>query len=276
MVQVAKEKDSYLAALARLAESREGRDPAWLARLRDEARARFEELDFPTTRHEEWKYTNVAPILKVAYRHAVELEAPAPGPEAVARFSFSESRRSQLVFVDGRLSPGLSDLSALPEGVTVGGLAAAAAAGDHVVRDHLGAHADFRGDAFTALNTAMAGDGAYVHIPAGKVIEAPIHLLFVARAGGESVVAHPRTLIVAGRGAMATVVESYVALDEGVYFTNAVTEVVAGEGASLDHYRLQEESLRAFHVGRRRSCRSARAATPRARSRSARRSRATT
>src|SRR5262249_31081886 len=90
-------------------------------------------------------------------------------------------------------------------------------------------------------------DGAFVCIPVGKVVETPIHLLFLSTAE-EPFMSPPRTLIVAGEGAVATIIESYASLDEGVYFTNAVTEVVLKEGSVVDHYRLQEESERAFHI----------------------------
>jgi len=108
-------------------------------------------------------------------------------------------------------------------------------------------YADYRDQAFTALNTSLVGDGAFVYIPPGKTVEKPIHLLFVSTAE-EPTVSHPRVLIVAGEGSVATVIESYASIGEDVYFTNAVTEVVTERGAVLDHYRLQEESDLAFHI----------------------------
>jgi Fe-S cluster assembly protein SufD len=245
MPQVMREKDreteAYLEAFREREAGAAGAAPAWLAQLRGRAMARFEEMGFPTTRDEEWKYTNVAPIIKTPF-------APAPRVDLTAldikQFLLPEAVQSRLVFVNGRYAPGLSHLTALPDDVHVFNLSVADQA---VLRDRLAAYADYHGEAFTALNTAFIGDGALVHIPAGKAVEAPIHLLFVSTEG-TPFVSHPRTLIVAEAGAAATVVESYVALGEGAYFTNAVTEVLIGEGASLDHYRPQRESGRAFHV----------------------------
>jgi len=119
----------------------------------------------------------------------------------------------------------------------------------HMLREHLAAHADYRGEVFTALNTASISDGAFIYIPQGKIVETPIHLLFISTARAASSISHPRTLIVAAQDAVATVIESYVSLADDLYFTNAVTEVVARAGAVLDHYRLQEESERGFHIG---------------------------
>jgi Fe-S cluster assembly protein SufD len=116
------------------------------------------------------------------------------------------------------------------------------------VEPHLAQYASYRGHAFTALNTAFLEDGAFVSIARGKVVEEPIHLLFLSTTHGEGAVCHPRSLILAGEGSQATVIESYVGTGDDVYFTNAVTEIVAGPAAVVDHYKLQRESEEAFHV----------------------------
>jgi Fe-S cluster assembly protein SufD len=103
--------------------------------------------------------------------------------------------------------------------------------------------------AFTALNTAFMTEGALIHIPADVVVERPIHLLYVTDSEGARGVTYPRTLIVAGHHSHATVLESYVAVGDAVYFTDAVTEVDVAEGAHLAHYRVERESDRAYHVG---------------------------
>jgi Fe-S cluster assembly protein SufD len=253
MTQVVKEKDSIFSAYKLLAQAREGRDPAWLANLREKAGAAFESLDFPTTRDEEWKYTNVAQILKIPYRESLSHGDGASNTtnRLTARdidpFTFAESRESQLVFVNGAFSRELSNLAAASNGCVAGNLAEISSEYANVAREHLAAYADYRDASFTALNTASLGDGAFIYIPDGKAIEAPIHLLFVSTTE-EPVVSHPRVLIVAGAGAIATIIESYVSLGEGVYFTNAVAEVVAKENAVVTHYRSQEESERAFHI----------------------------
>jgi Fe-S cluster assembly protein SufD len=248
MLQLVKEKDHYLSACKQLADSRAAKDPAWLAHLRAEAAARFEELDFPTTRHEEWKYTNLAPLLKTPFRPVLELDGQGLTAESLAPFTFPESRQSQLIFINGLYARELSNLAQIPGGVVARGLTDLSGAQADALREHLAVHADYRREAFTALNTASARDGAFIYLPPGKIVAAPIHLLYLSTAREASTVSHPRTLIVAGRGATAMVIESYVSLAEDTYFTNAVTEVVVSAGAVLDHYRLQEESERAFHI----------------------------
>src|SRR5262245_61008674 len=253
MTQVIKEKDNIFSAYKLLARAREGRDPAWLANLRVKAGEAFESLDFPTTRVEEWKYTNVAPIFKIQYHESFDgvpngLKGLSAGD--IERVNLAESLECQLSFINGSFSRRLSklaNLAAAPDGCVVSNLDQIPNEYDNVSRGHLAAYADYRDQTFTALNTASLGDGAFVYIPDGKAVETPIHLLFIS-AAERPVASHPRVLIVAGAGAIATVIESYVSLGEESYFTNAVTEVVAGEGAVITHYRLQQESERAFHV----------------------------
>jgi Fe-S cluster assembly protein SufD len=149
----------------------------------------------------------------------------------------------------------LSALTAVPNGVHAGSLGAAVKAGTAVelTQQHLARYARGEQNAFAALNTAFLADGAFVYVPEGIVVEQPLEVLFIATAIGRGkdeapTVSHPRSLIVIGRGARATVIESYAALADGVYWTNAVTEVVVSEGARAEHYRVQREGRRAYHV----------------------------
>lgn len=242
MLQPAKEKEMnhYLAAFA-AAEQKRTKAPAWLKHLRANAIAQFERLGFPTTRNEEWKYTNIAPILKHDFRPAQLV------PQSVATlddFTYPEARRSQLVFVNGVFAPELSNLSAVPSGLTISNFANAE---QKLLSQYLATQIDYDNDAFSALNTAFANNGAFILIPRGKVVAAPIHLLFLTTE--ENVITHPRVLVVAEEGAIATLIESYVSpSDTAVYFTNAVTEVIVHQDANITHYRLQEESTNAFHI----------------------------
>lgn len=251
MPQAAREKENYLSAFKLFAKTRaqapKSQDPAWLVNLREKASENFVELDFPTTRDETWKYTNVAPIVKTAFRQMFDMGVHDLTAKSIEPFIFNESRGSQLVFINGLFSRRLSDLSELPEGIAVSNLAEAPEECAKIVSDHLGVYANYRDQAFTALNTAVIGDGAFVYIPKGKIVEKPIHLLFVSTAD-EPTVSHPRVLIVADEASIATVIESYVSIGEDLYFTNAVTEVVTEKGAAIEHYRLQEESERAYHI----------------------------
>lgn len=237
-------------------------EPAEVAALRRRAVERFAEIGYPTLSWEEWRRTDVRPVLAAGLARPV-----GPGEvseEDLATFDFPAAAR--LVVVDGFLVPALSHTRGLPDGVVVSGLAAALAERPEAVARHLGRHARAVDNPFTLLNTAFFEDGAYVELPPSAVVEEPIHLLYVSTAGvataaGDApLAARPRTLIVAGEASQARVVESFVALGGGadgagtdgegggVYLASPVTEVVAAPGAVLDHYKVQKDSRRAFHL----------------------------
>src|SRR5262245_32083194 len=122
MAQVVKEKEGIFSAYKLFAQASEEQAPVWLVNLREKAGEAFESLDFPTTRVEEWKYTNVAPILKVPYQELLDADVIELTPEEIAPFTFSESRGSQLVFVNGLFAREFSNLTALPNGCAVSNL----------------------------------------------------------------------------------------------------------------------------------------------------------
>ncbi|HSD10788.1 MAG TPA: Fe-S cluster assembly protein SufD [Candidatus Binatia bacterium] len=222
--------------------------PPWVSAVREAAIARFAEIGFPTTREEDWKYTNVSRLVSVPYRAAIKhgerpvdaglREASLVGDGAVAR----------LVFVNGGFVKGASDLDRLPPGVRVESLAATLARDGESVAHHLARHAAFDRNGFTALSTAFLDDGAFVFVSDGVELERPIELVFASSGGGGEVVAHPRLLVVCGSQSRAMLVEQYVATGDGSTLTNAVGEVVLEEGARFDHVRLVREGERGAHV----------------------------
>jgi len=218
--------------------------PAWLNTLRASAADRFAELGFPTRRDEEWRVTPIAPIVETPFQNL-------PGhmtADALQPFTYTGLTGCQLVFVNGRYQADLSHVDALPQGVTVGTLADALASGSPLVEANLGRHAHFRSHAFVALNTAALSDGAFIHVPHSVVVEEPIHLLFVTTAEGQATVSHPRTLLLADENSQVTILESYAGPAGQTYLTNAVTEVVMGVNSVVDHYKVQQESLVAYHI----------------------------
>jgi len=132
------------------------------------------------------------PPLGVGY--GVETDEPV---ERLGSHPLARGMGVELVFVNGRYAPGLSRSRDLPAGVKIGSLAAAMKEDRERIELHLARHARYQDHAFTALNTALMEDGAFVYIPRGTVLEAPIHLLFVATTRGEAIAVHPRNLVIA-------------------------------------------------------------------------------
>ncbi|MCZ6542660.1 MAG: Fe-S cluster assembly protein SufD [Planctomycetota bacterium] len=247
MLQVAQKTDDYLSRFAQV-EARLAGDGAALLPIRKKAIERFAQLGFPTTRDEDWRFTNVAPIARTAFEAATG-DGEAVEAQQLATSALLQADWPRLVFFNGYVAPQLSSVGELPGGVRLESLATVAHADPEALQQHLARHADYQDHPFTALNTAFMEDGAYVHIPKGVYLKQPIHLVFVSTADAGSVISHPRNLIVAETGSQATIIESYLGLGDGVYFTNAVTEIVVGENAVIDHYKVGREAEQAYHVG---------------------------
>ena len=220
--------------------------PPWLKQIRTAALARFAELGFPTTHQEEWRFTSVAPIEATPF--ALPSRRAGPSAGRVAPLFLPVESACRLVFVNGRYSASLSSADGLVPGVRACSLAAALEEEPQLLEGHLARHASYVSNPFGALNTAFIRDGAFVRIAEGVDLDTPLQLLFLSAPGARPTVAHPRNLVVVERGARASVIESYAALQDGTYWTNAVTEVVVGDGAHLELVRPQREAAGAYHV----------------------------
>ncbi len=239
-------RDRYLAEFRRFAGNGAAAAPAWLKALRQAAIERFAAVGFPTTRQEEWRLTDVAPIAATPFtlRDAPRTRASREAVEAL----LGGPTDARLVFVDGAFDPALSFTAGLPSGVRLESLAHALRRDGDLIASHLGRYADIERNPFTALSTAFFRDGALVHVARDVSVERPIHVLFLTSSAAQGSITHPRNLVILEREAVAAVVETYATLDAGQHFTNAVTELVVGEGARGHHLRVQRESDAAFHV----------------------------
>ncbi len=219
-------------------------EPSWLRGIRSRAAGAFSRLGFPTTRDEDWRFTNVAPIAEGRFEPAdASFEA---SPADRDRLLVAGIAGPVLVFVDGRFAPGLSRLEGLPGGVALRSLAANGRA-DGLQR-HLAAYAAFDQRSFTALNTALFPDAAVVEIAPRTIVEEPIQLLFLS-SGRAGTASFPRALVIVGEASQVRLVETFGSAGTGPAFTNAVTELVAGPASVIEHYRLQREADNAYHVG---------------------------
>lgn len=210
--------------------------------------ARFSDLGFPTTSLERWRFTNVAPIARGHFAPSDPSVPSTIDPSAVAPYALHGVDGPVVVFVDGRYAPGLSRVDDLPAGLEIRSLADLLSTDPDAVTPYLGRLAEIDEHAFTALNTAFIQDGAVVRIAAHAVVETPLQLLFLSTAVDQRI-SHPRVLVLAGENSQTRLVESYAGLGDAEYFTNTVTEVLVGDGAVVDHYKLIRDSVQAFHVG---------------------------
>jgi Fe-S cluster assembly protein SufD len=237
--------DHYLGAIER-AERDRAHEPAWLRDARRSAADAFGRMGIPTTRDEEWRVTNVAPIADTPF--ALAPLATVSG-EAAARFLVPGLAGPRLVFVNGRYAAELSAPGRQSAGVTVSTIAEAIERDPESLEPWLTRHSASANHAFAALNTALFEDGALITLADDTIADLPIQVVFLSTITPAPAMSAPRVLVVLGRNSQARLVETFGSPGPASGFTNAVTEVTVGDGSVLEHYRLQREPESAFHIG---------------------------
>lgn len=237
---MADELDGYRVAFD---ERSSGSEPSWLVRARAEALERFLDRGFPRTSEEDWRFTSLRGLASQKFRLPGR---HAHGAGTRVDYRLGGSNCHELVFVNGRFSEELSSISGLPAGLQIRSLARVLEDDAEAIRPVLPREGG-DGTVFADLNRAFFTDGAFIHVGPGTVVERPVHLVFLSTE--TSTMSHPFNAILAEARSELRIVESYVGADESVYWTNAVTHIAIGEGAVLDHYKLQREGAAAFHIG---------------------------
>ncbi len=216
-----------------------------LQQLHTQATGYLAEETIPTSKNEEWRFTDLSPLLSQTFT------APNPQipPVNINGLIIPEAADTRLVFVNGIYAPQYSSLN-LPAGLFVGNLAAAIESG-LAITDYLGKQPGGE-EVFTAINTAGMNEAAVVWLSQDISIETPIHLLFIATVDDTAYAIQPRSLIVLKAGSSATLVEEYLhtSIPHHTYFTNSVTEIWLGDTAKLNHTRIQDEDIAAIHIGK--------------------------
>ncbi len=215
-----------------------------IKQLRSDALAAFSRLGFPTTRHEDWKYTNLRAIEREPFQPAAAV--PSIEPADLPALGFGDGEAIRLVFLNGRYAPYLSDEPPRP-GVHVGSLAHAVDQQDDRLA-RLGTCADIESNGLVALNTAFLKDGVVVTVDPGTALDLPIYVVHLAVEQSAAVLVQPRLYLLAGSNTRATVIEHFAALGEARHFTNTVGECFLDGGAHVTHYTLQADASGGAHV----------------------------
>ena len=237
---VAERHESYVSSFEAFRRAPEA-GPDWLRAGREAAFARFLDRGFPTTREEEWRFTNVSPVANTSFERAQPVTI---SRDALAPLTFAAAAAVEIVVVNGRLSRALSSIDTLPTGVTFRSL------GEHWPESD----ASFPGrpaagaTAFVDLNFAFAEDGVVIEVAPKTVVTSPIHVLFVSVGGAAPSMISPRLVVTAGDQSQVSIIESYAGVGDAVTFANAVTDLRVGPHAIVDHVKIQRERPTAFHI----------------------------
>ncbi|WP_341525114.1 Fe-S cluster assembly protein SufD [Nostoc sp. UHCC 0302] len=242
------DRDDYLTGL--LNQVSATKTEGWLQELRQGAANWVRHSTIPTTREEEWRFTDLSSLRQLQLNVETQLI-----PVDISSLTLPEAANSRLVFVNGVYAPELSAFADLSPGIAVSNLTALSVDEQEQVQQYL-AQSEGAQEVFTALNTAGITDAAVVWVTKNIVVETPIHLLFIS-VGETPTISQPRCLVVAEGGSQVSLIEEYTnrrgaksAEAERVYLTNAVTEIWIGDNAQVSHTRVEREGAAAFHIGK--------------------------
>lgn len=239
-------KNQLLTAFRDGEERLNGESKTALHQVRRQALHSFDQLGFPTIRHEEWKYSNVNSLIK--QRFTIDGTSTLTADE-LSSLEIPNLEGNVLYFVNGHYRPEMSHIVSPADQVQIGSLADAIKADPDGVGTHFAQYADYKDSAFTALNTALATDGVVIRVPANTHVEQPIILRFISDARVNNVASQPRNLIVVGKNAEVTMAESFRTLGEQSSFVNTVTEISLERDARMQYYKVQDETNQAYHIG---------------------------
>lgn len=217
---------------------------AWLSELRQNSWELFSQTGLPTTRHEEWKYLNLSglPSLVKEVEHSVDAS-----PKDVSEYL--DDNDLNIVFVNGVFSQEFSNINKLPKGISIAPLAQSLASQDGTISELFQRTSVNDPEPFLSLNTALFKDGAFIKIADNVIFQKVIHILHVTSPSADNVAVFPRTVIMAGKSAQASILESYVGIKDEAYFINPVTDMQVGENAVLNYYKCQADGPQAVHIG---------------------------
>ena len=222
--------------------------PKWLALVRQVGLASFAEQGFPKLSDEDWRFTNVAPIAKLNFMLAGQIAVNGAETKTLNDSVFAALPGHRILFVNGFFSAQLSRIKPVSGGVRIENLSAALAKDSTLIEKHLGKYAHTANNTFAALNQAFFTDGAFIFVPKGVAVAEPVQLVYISSAKNSGETILPRNLVIAEVNSKVTVVESYISTGNIAYFTNAVTEIVAGDHAFVEHVKVQDEAANAFHI----------------------------
>lgn len=237
-------KEQFLKQFQSFENTLNGEKELPLHQIRKDAIEKFSALSFPSLKDEEWKYTNINPLLNKKFKPADSI--PDVDPQFINKYLFDKKEFITLVFTNGCFSKEFSEIDQLPKGLVIETISDAIKKYPDVVLNYFSKSVSSEKNIFTALNTAFADHGTFVFVEENAIIEKPIQILYVTKA--DDIFISPRNLFVVSKNAQVKIIETYTGFGDKTYFTNQVTEFIVNENAVVEHVRIQDEQLQAFHI----------------------------
>jgi Fe-S cluster assembly protein SufD len=218
--------------------------------IKEEAMEYFRKKGFPTRRDEEWRYTNINPLLKRNY--TIKADDTIKADEAITekdikKYLIKGLDANLVVIVNGRYSEELSKIEDSKDFYAVSLKKAFAEKRELVLEYYSKSYSKIE-DTFTALNTALSTDGLFLHIQKNAIIEKPFLILNITGSKSGEVLASTRNIIIAEQSAQATVIDLYHNYGNNYSFSNALTEVFTKENSTVKYYKIQNDDEKSHSI----------------------------
>ena len=240
-------KDWYIKSFDLFEQKLNGQSKSFLHRIRKDALNKLSQLEFPTTKNEEWKYTDISPILRNNFIPAVNVKTPENKKDEIKEYLFGNFDCCLVVLINGIFSEELSEINNLQDGVVVGSLNRISKENPKLIEEYVNKISGID-NAFNAINTAYFSDGLVVIVPDRITVDKPIQVLYLNSGEDDLILSTPKNLIVIGKNSQVSIVANYRGCQGKKYFNNIITEIFIGEDGILDYHKIQNETDESFHI----------------------------
>lgn len=249
MSQVIENIKPYLEHFETFEKSLNGELKTSIHKIRRDAIEQFSQIGFPINKDEEWRFTNIQPIIKTKFNFSIQQQVEALTKEQLDKVIIKDISKRRLVFINGNYFAEHSINKITNKQVIIGSITGILQNDLKVIQNKIAEASRYDKNPFTALNTSFIRDGAYVFIPEKTNIEEPIYIVHIAAGDETPFIIHPRNLVIVGSGSRISILEHYVYLSNNIYFNNTVTEIIADKNSIVEHTKLQSESTKGYHIG---------------------------
>ncbi len=216
-------------------------EPSWLEDIRESAFSVYRQLDFPSKKNEDWKYTDVSSFVQTPFESEISSDSKLSNDD-LKTLPLINQIPHRLIFINGQYDSRLSSLPKLEKPIKILSLKNAVSSEPELLKKYLGQFISFDKNVFSALNAALFQDGVFIYLPEGIHISEPIQIYFISTSGSQNPFSQPRNLMIADRKSKATFIEHHLSWDKGISLCNTATEIVLHKDAQLDIYKLQSKN----------------------------------
>ena len=241
-------KSWYLQAFQNFESRLNGQKTTEFHRLRKNAIQSFHNTGFPSTRDEEWKYTDITSLTDRNFEIVSPDEKVTLNVNDFQHHQFEDLEEATAVFINGFFNADFSNLQSVSDKIRITSLREAIDRNDQNILNLLTRQSELNEESFVSLNTAFMEDGIIIEVDNQTIIHKPLHLLFLNTDIRSPYIISPRIHINVGESSQISFIENYASLGNPTNFTNSVADIYIGKNSQVERYKIQNESLNAYHI----------------------------